>query len=128
MVADKGASGVGDLSGKICFGQSLHTGLQGQTAEIGGGSAGHDGLINRLAASVVGHAGVVQVNRHPFQPYLVATARLPQAKHQRWQWPAEKIEQLGAGHTELGRQAVGCDGSARQGLPIQRLHDQRTGV
>ncbi len=128
MIADIGAGGVGDLGRKICLCESLHTGLQGQTAEIGGGAAGHDGLVNRLTASVVGNAGVVQIDCHPLQPYLVATACLAQAQHQRWQWPAEKIKQPSAGHTELCRQAVGCDGSPRQDLSVQCLHDQRTGV
>src|SRR5690606_40292887 len=77
VVAHERAGGVGDRGGETGCEQRRDGVLDRRGGEVGRRAAGHDGLVDRLGAGVVGDPGVGEVERHPLGGQVRAPAGAP---------------------------------------------------
>ena len=104
IVAYKCARGVRKPGGDIALAQRIDDPSRGNRRKIGIRAAGHDRLVRRLPARIVGNAGIAQVDGHALNANAVCAAVLTDAEHRIGPQPLQKSMQHRTGGDKLRRE------------------------
>jgi len=120
MVADEGAGALRDARRIARHAQRRHHGLDGQGREVGRRRIRDHRLVDRLAALVVGDAGVIHIDGHALHREFAAPGGLAQRQHQLGLMLGQRLGQALQRRAEHAGQLPGQHAGAGHLLAVQR--------